>query len=316
MMVKTILNRMLWIGIVGLSSHAVFAGNPSNTPLVEKLLTTTLARSPAADKPIACTPSALAAGIIAANNADTSAGGGLVIIPRNCNIVISTPATVGTALPDITGNVTVLGDGTTSVISRDTAAPAFRIFNVTNGATLKLRNLVVTSGNTAGFGGGVQTAGTLILKNVFMSYNKAGNGGAIAVLAGGIATTYSSTFYLNSTAGVGGGAAINSGTLDIHHSIFTNNTAPINGGAINTQSNGLTIISDSEFTNNTSGGLGGALSNLGTLTINLSNIQSNTGTSGGGIATGNSNVTLIKSTVINNNPDNCSPLNTISGCVN
>lgn len=42
----------------------------------------------------------------------------------------------------------------------------------------------------------------------------------------------------------------------------------------------------------------------------------NRGSSGGGIATGNTNVTLRGTVVRNNAPDNCNPLNTIPGCVN
>jgi hypothetical protein len=36
----------------------------------------------------------------------------------------------------------------------------------------------------------------------------------------------------------------------------------------------------------------------------------------GGIATGNTNVTLRRTVVRNNTPDNCNPLNTIPGCHN
>ena len=58
------------------------------------------------------------------------------------------------------------------------------------------------------------------------------------------------------------------------------------------------------------------MSNLGTTSLDRTFVQLNKGSSGGGIATGNNNVTLRSSTVLNNTPDNCSPLNTIPGCVN
>lgn len=64
-----------------------------------------------------------------------------------------------------------------------------------------------------------------------------------------------------------------------------------------------------------SGGLGGGISSLGTTTISGSSIRFNRGSGGGGIATGNTNVTLQNSTVTSNTPDNCNPLGTIPGCV-
>jgi alpha-D-ribose 1-methylphosphonate 5-triphosphate synthase subunit PhnG len=58
---------------------------------------------------------------------------------------------------------------------------------------------------------------------------------------------------------------------------------------------------------------GGGLFNLGTTTVEGSQIQLNQGSAGGGIATGNTNVTLSRSAVRSNFPDNCNPLNTIAG---
>ena len=45
-------------------------------------------------------------------------------------------------------------------------------------------------------------------------------------------------------------------------------------------------------------------------------VRQNRGSSGGGIATGNSHVSLRNSTVLANIPNNCNPANTIPGCVN
>ena len=79
---------------------------------------------------------------------------------------------------------------------------------------------------------------------------------------------------------------------------------------------GSSHITQSQFADNVSGGLGGAISNLGTTTLYGTSVRFNTGSSGGGIATGNTNVTLKNSIVTSNTPDNCNPLNTIQGCVN
>ena len=120
----------------------------------------------------------------------------------------------------------------------------------------------------------------------------------------------------NTTTGVGGGGIINFGTLTLAESSISGNHAPINGGGLNTQSAAISHITQSQIVNNVSGGLGGGLSNLGTTTISGSSVRFNKGSGGGGIATGNTNVTLQSSTVTSNAPDNCKPLNTIPGCVN
>lgn len=58
------------------------------------------------------------------------------------------------------------------------------------------------------------------------------------------------------------------------------------------------------------------MSNLGTPTLIGTVVRQNQGSVGGGIATGNTNVTLRNSTVAGNKPDNCSPANAIVGCSN
>ena len=102
----------------------------------------------------------------------------------------------------------------------------------------------------------------------------------------------------------------------LDESSLTGNRASINGGGLNTQASGVSRITQSQFVDNVSGGLGGGMSNLGTTTLYGTSVRFNTGSRGGGIATGNANVTLNKSIVTSNTPDNCNPLNTILGCVN
>lgn len=259
---------------------------------------------------VPCDPAALAAAIIAAN---TPAGGVLRLAPR-CLYTITTPATATTALPVITGTVTLLG-GPGTTIRRDPAAAAFRILDVAAGGSLSVIGIAIFNGNTAGLGGGVQNAGRLVLSRTTLSGNRAGNGGAVANSAGARATISRSILSENATTGVGGGGVINSGVLTIFASALRLNTAPINGGGVNTQSAGTTQLIRTTVDHNTSGGLGGGISNLGTTTLNRSVVRLNRGSAGGGIATGNTNILLSRSVVRNNIPDNCSPANTISGCV-
>lgn len=264
--------------------------------------------------PVGCTQAELTAAIIDGNNAGTA----ILQLPSNCTYTVQIPATATEAFPIITGNITIIG-GKGTVIARGQTAAAFRIFTVNSGATLTLRQLTLENGNTAGQGGGILDNGALVVENITLSHNKASNGGGISVSAGATAQVLASTLLSNTATGVGGGGMINFGELYVKNSYLSGNAAPINGGAINTQGSGITTIMLSLITYNTSAGLGGALSNLGTLNVSQSIVNYNTGSAGGGIATGNNNVTISKTSntaILNNQSDNCSPLNTIEGCVN
>jgi hypothetical protein len=259
---------------------------------------------------VPCDAAALAAAITSANTSTA-----VLRLSANCTYGITTPATAATGLPTITGNVTLVG-GPGTAIRRAPGAALFRILDVAAGGTLRVTGTSILNGRTAGLGGGIQNAGTLVLRHVTMAGNAGGNGGAVANSAAGTATISRSLINANSTTGVGGGGLINFGTLTVFGTVLSGNTAPINGGAMNTQPAGTTRLIRTTLDHNTSGGLGGGLSNLGTTSLDRTLVSTNRGTGGGGIATGNTNVTLVRSIVRNNIPDNCNPLNTIPGCVN
>jgi hypothetical protein len=258
---------------------------------------------------VPCSAAALAASITAANTVPA-----VLRLTAKCTYSITTPATAATGLPTVTGNVTLVG-GPGTAIRRAPGAALFRILDVAAGGTLRVTGIFILDGGTAGLGGGIQNAGTLVLRHVTLSGNRAGNGGAVANSAAGTATVSRSLLNANTTTGVGGGGLINFGTLTVFGSVFAANTVPINGGAVNTQPGGTTRLIQTTLDHNTSGGLGGGISNLGTTSLNRTLVTSNRGSAGGGIATGNTNVTLVRSIVRNNIPDNCNPLNTIPGCV-
>lgn len=261
---------------------------------------------------VPCQTSALAAAITTANGG----GAAVLALAGNCTYGIKIPATATDGLPLITGHVTLVGE-TNTVIRRSPAAlTSFRVLEVAAGATLRVTNLSIRNGKTAGLGGGILNAGTLWIGKVTFTGNSAGNGGALSNSAGATATIENAAMQENTTTGVGGGAIINSGLLTLDESSLTGNHAPINGGGLNTQPSGVSHITQSQFAGNVSGGLGGAISNLGTTTLYGTSVRFNTGSGGGGIATGNTNVTLKNSTVTSNTPGNCSPLNTIPGCTN
>jgi hypothetical protein len=260
---------------------------------------------------VPCSASALKTAIIAANGG----GAAVLALSANCTYSIVTPTSATDALPPVTGHFGLVGGGNT-VIRRGTAAlSAFRVLEVASGASLLVSNLSIRNGSTAGLGGGILNAGTLRIRNVTFLGNKAGNGGALSNSAGGTASLDNATMSGNTTTGVGGGGIINFGTVTLTQSSLSGNRVPINGGGLNTQPGGITHVVQSQIVNNVAGGLGGGISNLGTTTISGSSVRFNKGSGGGGIATGNTNVTLKTSTVTSNTPDNCNPVHTIQGCV-
>jgi hypothetical protein len=260
---------------------------------------------------VPCTINALVSAINSAN----SGGPSTLLLAANCTYGILIPATATDGLPLITGHVSLVGGGNTVIRRSPAALTSFRVLDVAAAGSLRVSNLSIRNGKTAGLGGGVQNAGTLWVSKVTFSGNTAGNGGALANIAGATATLDDATMEENTTTGVGGGGIINSGTLTLSESSLSDNHAPINGGGLNTQGSGVSHIIQSQFVRNISGGLGGAISNLGTTTVSGSSIRFNRGSAGGGIATGNTNVTIQKSTITDNTPDNCNPLGTIPGCV-
>ncbi|MEU0564666.1 hypothetical protein ABZ297_04595 [Nonomuraea sp. NPDC005983] len=261
---------------------------------------------------VACDPNALVTAIRTANGI----GVARLILASRCVYNYTTATAPGDALPIITGDITLVG-GPSTKIRRDSAAPdAFRVLEVASGATLHVERISILGGSTAGFGGGILNAGTVVLDQTTLAGNHAANGGAFANNSGAEATIFLSRFNANSTSSVGGGAILNAGTLTMSKSVLAGNSAPINGDGLNTQPNGVSHLIQSTVENNISGSLGGGISNLGTTTLDRVPVTGNKGSGGGGIATGNTNVSIRNLNIRDNIPDNCSPMNTIPGCVN
>ena len=104
----------------------------------------------------------------------------------------------------------------------------------------------------------------------------------------------------------GGGAALNKGTLTVSQSVLSNNATSAGGGGIANHLDGaaLTIV-DSTLSGN-SASIGGAIVNfLGTVTIVNSTIANNESrNNGGAVINGNGAVTIRNSTVSGNTADN------------
>ena len=215
---------------------------------------------------------------IKAANTDTAAG--------DCpagdgadTIMLAGNITLGAALPPITTELTVEGEGFTI-----SGRYRFRIF-VVNGGALTVNSLTMTKGK-ADLGGAIANVngGTLTINDSTITISSAEEGGAIYNMRGRVAVT-KTTLHSNTAAGSGGAIYIDRGSVIIEDSTvqdneaaggdggavysargrvhtkssdFLHNVAYWSGGAISSKNAGMTI-SDSRFTDNTSGIGGGAI---------------------------------------------------------
>ena len=99
--------------------------------------------------------------LVTAINAANSGGPSTLILSGNCTYGIKVPATAADGLPLITGHISLVSLGNTVIQRSPAALTAFRILDVAAGASLRLSNLSIRNGSTAGLGGGIQNAGTL-----------------------------------------------------------------------------------------------------------------------------------------------------------
>ncbi len=202
------------------------------------------------------------------------------------------PALGANGLPVVLVDVTILGNGSTIV--RDTASgtPGFRIFQVDSSGTLRLNNVTISNGSSAGnpLGGGAYNAGVLMVSNSTFSSNRAANnGGAIFNSVAASVTITSSVFTGNSSSN--GGGLYDFGTAMVANSTFVSNTASF-GGAINNGS-GSTAVINSTLSNNSASTTGGAIYLAGGAVTASNTIMANSttgGNCGGTITDGSGNL--------------------------
>jgi hypothetical protein len=150
--------------------------------------------------------------------------------------------TLNTALPDLTGNLTITGPGANHlVVARNTApaTPDFSDFSVDPGATVVIQGLTLCTGNAVN-GGGINNQGLLTLKDAWVFSNSASGKGAgifstVPATPGSVGglTIVNSAITANTTTGDGGAAGIDieSGSLDLVNSTVANNTSAAGNNA-------------------------------------------------------------------------------------
>ncbi|WP_413800907.1 hypothetical protein [Streptomyces iranensis] len=282
----------------------------------------------------------------AINQANTS--GARITLASHCTYTLTTPDNPDDGLPEITGDVTISGNGST--IRRDPdATESFRIFHVVSGGTLTLKSLTVSGGLSSSFGGGAANEqGTLNLNDTAFKDNFAVTGGGVSN-DGGQLHLERTTFERNRAASFGGGV-LNTGngtTTMKGGSLLKNRAVTSNGGGFENQLGTASLESVSVRGN--TGIEGGGIRNVNASTLNLksttlrdniavrgaglSNLSTTFGTAtatlvdslitrntaitaGGGIDNQAGQVTLTNTKVIDNIPDNCAPEGSVPGCTN
>jgi hypothetical protein len=271
-------------------------------------------------------PSAYTAGSVAdliadINAANQAGGSNTIVLAANTTFdltAVDNTTNGASGLPVIANkdNLSITGQGG-NIIQRDTAAPAFRLFDVDSHASLTLTNLTLQNGLAFGSGssaegGGIYNLGTLSLNGVTVQNNRAqGSGGTdggsnngqdaggggiwssgTLTLAGGTViqsnhaaggngTTFSSGTGGNAS---GGGLDIAGGTASLTGVILNNNSASGGGGGRGTLHLKRSSPGGSSPGGNGGSAFGGALAVTGgsvTLTGDLLENNSAEGGSGG-----------------------------------
>jgi hypothetical protein len=251
---------------------------------------------------------------ITAANTDTATGGcsagsgaDMISLPASSTHTLTSVnnSTYGdTGLPVVTSTITI--EGNDSTITRDSSAPAFRIFAIASTGDLTLQETTVSGGLTAGgggfasgSGGGVYNRGALTLTDSTISGNTAsyGGGGVLNFLS--TATLSNSTISGNSAGGSGGGV-YNRGALTLTDSTISGNSAGNRGGGVYNYNSSTATLSNSTISGNTAFAGGGVSNGSSTVTVSDSTLSGNTASFGGGVCNIYGTVTLSNSTISGN----------------
>ena len=220
----------------------------------------------------------------------------------NDTIQFSVTGTVPLAstLPQITDSFLTINGPASPGVAID-GHGTVQVMVVLSGAVLNLNKLTIANGFTHGYGGGLESLGTLTVTNSTFFGNSSADGGGI--FSGGTLTVINSIFSYNSALIINccraeeGGAIYNDGgTLTITNSTFFHNITGAAGGGIENNQGGTLIVTNTTFFFNNAA-FGGGIANGGTLTVTNSTFSVNSAGGGGGDIYSNSAATF-KSTIL------------------
>ena len=190
----------------------------------------------------------------------------------------------GTALPQITASMSIVGPGENSLAI--SGANTSQVFNIAAGPTAQISGLTIEDGNGGSTGGGVYNAGTLVLAEVALVGNTSSLLGGAIYAAPGSTTTINDSVISGNTSVWGGGIYEVFGTLTLNGSTVAHNSVTgeaIGGGIFDY---GTATISDSTVYDNSAlgnAGAGGGIAVYGSATVIDSTVTDNTADFAGGI---------------------------------
>lgn len=220
---------------------------------------------------------------------------------------------------------TITGNGAT--LTRDPAAPQFRLAQATNGGSLIIDNLTFSNGSTNGNGGALWafTSGTsgvnLTLDGCIFKFNTSSEGGAVNYRSTGLTfLAKNSSFQSNTSTDAGGAVELTDGLPSLIDCSFTSNQAAGDGGGLWTET-GNAQVSGCTFSGNQSTGgdsHGGGLYNSDQISISNSTFTANRAANGGGIGYENngnnlSSFSIASSTVVGNTAFGNNPFGSSGG---
>ena len=217
----------------------------------------------------------------------------------------------------VTGALTVTRGTVYGNRSTDLAGGVFAL------GPVALLDTSLDSNATTGLGGGVVAASapaSLLIRGGRVLGNTAGiGGGGIYVGSAAVQARLDNTKVASNAAPGGGGMMItrSASFVSVNRSTFTWNRATdvLGGGAIYNAAT-LTVSNSTLHANTAASGPGGGLENTtGTATFTTSRVENNSAVSGGGIHVTGGTVTIQRTVVIRNRPDNCAPAGVVVGCV-
>ena len=252
---------------------------------------------------VACSTPALVAAINSANATPAT----LRLAPSCTYVVLG-------GLPTISGTMTFIGGPGTRLRATDTVSNNFRILSVIGGS-LRVQGISIENATLLNAGGAaiLNLQGTLVLDRVTLAGNTVtGGAGALQNAADSRTLVVRSTFVGNTSqaATEAGGAIVNAGTLTLFQSRISANNTSDSGGGLATSAGGTTHVIQSTIDHNVATGNGGGIVNAGTTTIDRTLITRNRAATGGGIF---GTVTIRRSIVHFNVPDNCNPADPACG---
>ncbi|MFD8028343.1 hypothetical protein ACFV3F_06205 [Streptomyces sp. NPDC059717] len=190
------------------------------------------------------------------------------------------------------------------------------------GGALTMDHSTVTRNTSSSTGGGIRNEGTLTVQFSSVHDNTARTlgGGLDNVGPGGRLLVIRSTVHHNTSDQVDGGGIFNDGTATVDFSVVSGNRAPVGsgGGIRDTGVSGRLTLNGTVVRDNTAAGVGGGVS-VGApavATLNHSQVRNNfAGTAGGGINVDGGALTVKRTRVVGNTPNNCAPTGAVPGCI-